>query len=311
MSTSTRPSRNGYRWITEWFTPHERHSHQIKKYIIKKKTAFQSATLADAHSFGRCLILDGEMQSAQLDEFIYHEALVHPNLLLHPDPQEVLVLGGGEGATIREILKHETVRRATMIDIDGEVVDFCKKYLPSWHQGSLSNPRTRLIIGDAKAFIDTTSEKFDVIISDLPSPIEEGPACLLYTVEFYEILKQRLNPGGIFALQAGSGSLLQIELHRMLAATLKKVFKSVYPYYAHVPSFDVPWAFLTCSENRNPQLLTTPAVNTLLHQRVQGSLKFYDGETHTGLFHIPKYLRESIRQEQKTITNSSPVYFFK
>jgi spermidine synthase len=305
------PTTNGNHWITEWFTPHERHSHQIKKYLVKKKTAFQSAILADTYSFGRCLILDGEMQSAQLDEFIYHESLVHPSLLLHPNPREVLVLGGGEGATVREILKHKTVRRATMVDIDGEVVDFCIKYLKPWHQGALKARRTRLIIGDAKTFVETTPEKFDIILSDLPSPIEAGPACLLYTVEFYKVLKKRLAPGGIFALQAGSGNLLQIELHQTLAGTLRKVFKRVYPYYAHVPSFDVPWAFLMCTDERNPQALSSVEVNKRLARRTTGKLKFYDGDAHVGLLHIPKHLRESILHENRVITNSRPVYFFK
>ena len=311
MGTKPSPTSNGNRWITEWFTPHERHSHQIKRYIVKKKTAFQSAVLADTHSFGRCLILDGEMQSAELDEFIYHETLVHPSMIMHPRPREVLVLGGGEGATLREILKHNAVRRATMVDIDGEVVEFCKRYLVSWHRGSLENPRTRLIIRDAKAFVENTLEKFDVILSDLPSPIEAGPACLLYTFEFYKIVKQRLAPGGIFTLQAGSGNLLQIELHRMLAATLRKVFKRVYPYYAHVPSFDVPWAFLLCSDRWNPKEPSPAEVDKIISRRVRGNLKFYDGEAHAGLFHIPKHLRETLRKERRIITNDNPVYFFK
>src|SRR4051812_30346362 len=108
-------------WFTERFTPHESHSHQLKKILIQTKTQFQNAILADSHSFGRCLILDGEMQSAQLDEFIYHECLVQPAMILHKKPQDVLILGGGEGATVREILRHPSVKRATMVDIDGEV----------------------------------------------------------------------------------------------------------------------------------------------------------------------------------------------
>src|SRR5258708_37555548 len=131
-------------WFTERFTPHESHSHHIKKTLIQTKTQFQNAILADSHSFGRCLILDGEMQSAQLDEFIYHECLVQPALVLHAKPKDVLILGGGEGATVREILRHPSVQRVTMVDIDGEVVDFCKEYLTEWHQGTLDHAKTRL-----------------------------------------------------------------------------------------------------------------------------------------------------------------------
>ena len=311
MTSKTPSSRNGHRWFKEWFTPHESHSHRIRKYLVKTRTSFQSAVLADTHSFGRCLILDGEMQSAELDEFIYHEALVHPSLLLHPNPREILVMGGGEGATVREILKHRTVRRATMVDIDGEVVEFCRKYLTAWHQGSLENPRTRLIIADAKRFIETTSERFDVIFSDLPSPIKGGPAYQLYTVEFYRVLKRRLAPGGVLALQAGSGNLLQIDFHKILAATLRGIFRIVLAYYAHIPSFDVPWAFLLCSDTRNPKDLSARKINRLLKKRVRGKLKFYDGETHVGLFNVPRHFRRIIEQERRVITRKNPVFFYK
>src|ERR1041385_266986 len=106
-------------WFTERFTPDESHSHRFKETIIQTKTKFQNAILADSCSFGRCLILDGEMQSAQLDEFIYHECLVQPAMVLHPKPKKVLILGGGEGATVREILRHPSVQQVTMVDIDG------------------------------------------------------------------------------------------------------------------------------------------------------------------------------------------------
>src|SRR5882724_3808935 len=137
-------------WFTEHVTSHDSHRHQLRKIILKTKTRFQQVVLADTYAFGRCLILDGEIQSAERDEFIYHECLVQPVMTLHPRPREILILGGGEGATVREILRHPRVRRVTMVDIDGEVVEFCRKYLASWHQGALENAKTRLSIEDAR-----------------------------------------------------------------------------------------------------------------------------------------------------------------
>jgi spermidine synthase len=297
-------------WFTERFTPHESHSHHIKKTLVKKQTHFQKAFLADSYSFGRCLILDGEMQSAQLDEFIYHESLVHPALVLHPKPKEVLILGGGEGATVREILKHPSVQRVTMVDIDGEVVDFCKQYLTEWHQGTLAHPRTRLIIDDARKFVLETNETFDVIISDLPTPIEGGPAYQLYTLEFYKKMISRLTKDGLFIAQAGSGSLVQIHFHSVLNNTLKKLFKVVRPFYAFVPSFDVPWAFLLASQKADPRKLIARAVDKRLG-KIQSQLRFYDGEAHEGLFSIPKYLRTHLEKEDQVITESRPGFFFK
>jgi spermidine synthase len=297
-------------WFTERFTPHESHSHRFKKTLIQTKTKFQNAILADSYSFGRCLILDGEMQSAQLDEFIYHECLVQPAMVLHKKPEEVLILGGGEGATVREILRHPSVKRVTMVDIDGEVVEFCKEYLGEWHQGTLAHRKTRLIIGDAREFVLTTKDQFDLIISDLPTPIEGGPAYQLYTVEFYRKMIKTLRPGGLFIAQAGSGSLVQIHFHSVLFNTLRKVFKTVRPFYAFVPSFDVPWAFLLGSQGADPLSLSAKAVDKRLG-RMSRDLKFYDGVAHEGLFRIPKYLRTHLNKEKQVINEKKPVFFFK
>lgn len=297
-------------WFTERFTPHESHSHQLKKTLIQTRTRFQKAILADSYSFGRCLILDGEMQSAQLDEFIYHECLVQPAMVLHPKPADVLILGGGEGATVREILRHPSVQRVTMVDIDEEVVDFCKQYLQEWHRGTLTHSKTRLIIHDARQYVCGTTETFDLIISDLPTPIEGGPAYQLYTLEFYRKMLRRLRPGGVFVAQAGSGSLLQVHFHSVLNHTLKKVFKIVRPFYAFVPSFDVPWAFLLCTQKADPQHLDARTVDRRLGPLMK-QLHFYDGETHEGLFRIPKYLRMRLALERQVITEKKPVFFFK
>ncbi len=297
-------------WFTERFTPHESHSHRFKKTLIQTRTKFQNAILADSHSFGRCLILDGEMQSAQLDEFIYHECLVQPAMALHSNPKDILILGGGEGATVREILRHPGVERVTMVDIDGEVVEFCKEYLTEWHQGTLSHKKTRLIIGDAREFVLQQNETFDIILSDLPTPIEGGPAYQLYTVEFYRQMLKRLRPGGIFIAQAGSGSLVQLHFHAVLFNTLRQVFKVVRPFYAFVPSFDVPWAFLICTQKADPLKMSAVQVDRRIGRK-KNALKFYDGMTHEGLFNIPKYLRQRLAKEKGVISEKKPVFFFK
>ncbi len=304
---------SGKQWFTERLSPYETHSHKLKKILVSKKTRFQHAVVADTYSFGRCLILDGEMQSAQTDEFIYHESLVHSSMVLHPNPKSVAILGGGEGATLREILRHRTVQSVQMVDIDGEVVQFCKKHMPSWHQGSFSDPRAEIIIGDAKQFIEEGGEPFDVIFSDLPSPAEDTPVFQLYTIEFFRKLKQRLAPDGIFTLQAGSGSMIQLELHTRLYRTLKQVFPIVRSYSAHVPSFDVPWSFLLCcaDPDMDPLELTKTEVEKRLKKRVRSSMTFYDGATHEGLFNIPKHIRTALSREKGVFRLNSPAFLFK
>ncbi len=301
------------RWFTERLTPYETHSHKLKKILVRKKTKFQDAMLAESCSFGLCLVLDGEMQSAKSDEFIYHESLVMPSFMTHPNPARSVILGGGEGATTREILKDRLAKKTTMVDIDGEVVEFCKKHMKSWHQGSFNNPRAEILIGDAKQYIEETGEKFDIIISDLPSPMEEGPAYQLYTLEFYRKLRARLKPEGIFTLQSGSGSLLQLELHTKLYNTLKKIFPVVRSYSTFIPSFDVPWSFLFCATNPklDPFKLGAAEINRRIKSRVSGPLNFYDGVTHEGLFRISKNFRRALESEKGLVTLKNPVYFYK
>jgi spermidine synthase len=277
-------------WFAENVTPHDSHRHQLKKIWVSAKTPFQNAVLADTYSFGRCLILDNEIQSAEADEFIYHESLVHPVMALHPRPRDILVLGGGEGATVREILRHPSVHRVTMVDIDRDVIDFCKRHLTAWHQGALGHAKTNLIIEDAQTYMDRTADRFDIIISDLPTPAAGSPLAELYTSDFYRRMMTRLKPGGLFAAQAGSGHWLQIRFHTELRRTLQKLFKVVRPYYAFVPSFDEPWAFVIATQKTDPRALSAARVDKRLGT-MRRKLRFYDGETHEGLFRIPKYLR--------------------
>lgn len=298
-------------WLGEKFTPNEIHRHRVKEVLVRKKTKYQSAELLDTFSFGKCLVLDGEMQSAEADEFIYHETLVHPAMLLCPNPKTVLIMGGGEGSTLREVLKHKSVKRVVMVDLDKEVVDFCKKYLTSHHQGAFSDPRLELIHDDARKYIENSRENFEIIISDLPCPIEGGPAYMLYTVEFYRTLSERLTPSGVFVLQAGSGALLQFRLHTLIYKTLSKIFPVVRSFSAFVPSFDVPWAFIIATRGKDPDKLTQARIDTMIKKRIKGKLKFYDGETHTGLFKVPKYLRELIKEQRSVTRDNHPVFFYK
>jgi spermidine synthase len=278
-------------WFTEKYTPHDLRSHQLKKIILRSKTRFQNAVLAESYAFGRCLILNNEIQSAEVDEFIYHEALVHPAMVLHAAPRDILILGGGEGATVREILRHSGARRVTMVDIDGDVVEFCRKYLRPWHQGAFDHRKTRLVIENAYRYVMESKQTFDIIFSDLPTPAShEDPVASLYSPYFYASLIHRLKPGGILVVQSGSGHWLHMQFHEGLLRILKKHFKVVRPYYVFVPSFDEPWAFLIASQKADARALTAKQVDKKLGT-LRKALRFYDGETHEGLFRIPKYLR--------------------
>jgi len=156
-----------HRWFSDYISPDLTMLHSIKERIYSGRSKFQSIDIVNTGSFGICLILDGKIQSSEADEFIYHEALVHPAMITHPQPERVFIAGGGEGATLREVLAHKTVKRAVMVDIDEEVVSLCRRFLPSWHQNAFDDPRAELHFVDAREYLDESSDKFDVIIIDL------------------------------------------------------------------------------------------------------------------------------------------------
>jgi spermidine synthase len=181
-----------YKWFIEYTSPEEGHLHGIRMIHYASQTRFQRMEIMESGSYGRCLVLDGKMQSSIIDEFIYHEGLVHPAMLTHPNPKRVFIVGGGEGATLREVLRHKSVEYCMMVDIDREVVEKSKELLPEWHRGAFDDPRTDLRFMDARKYLEETQDSYDVIIIDISEPVEEGPAYLLFTREFYEIVKERL-----------------------------------------------------------------------------------------------------------------------
>jgi len=299
-----------HRWFHDYVNPDITISHRIKEVIYSGQTKFQSIAIIDNDSFGKCLVLDGKIQSSEVDEFIYHETLVHPAMVTHPNPEKVFIAGGGEGATLREVLAHNTVKKAVMVDIDEEVVNICRHFLPSWHQNSFDDPRAELHFADARAYLEKNDAKLDVIIIDLPDPLEKGPARLLYTREFYELVKQRLQPDGIISVQAESANWTQIANFVDIVNTLANVFPIVRPYQAHVPSFNSLWGFATASQKLDPQKLTPEEIDLKISTRISRQLKSYDGLTHQAMFTIPKHLRLKLSEIEKVITDKEPLSIY-
>ena len=297
-------------WFSEFVTPNFIQQFSIKDIIHSGKTKYQSVEIIDSIPFGRCLILDGKVQSSEKDEFIYHEALVHPAMLLHPHPEEVLIIGGGEGATLREALAHRTVKRVVMVDLDKEVIELCRKFLPSWHQGSFEDERLELLHLDARKYIEETERRFDVIIIDLTEPLRDSPAYLLYTKEFYQMVKDRLTDDGIISLQAGTTCLGLTAAFTAINSTLKAVFPIVAPYEANIPSFGGTWGFSLASKKYNPVELSPEELDSRISGRIKNPLRFYDGIAHQGLFHTPKHLREAIENETRIITEEKPLFIY-
>lgn len=296
----------------EWFYDHVNPDmvqlHRIRETVYSGKTEFQSVEIIELSSFGRSLVLDGKIQSSEADEFIYHEALVHPAMITHPQPERVFIAGGGEGATLREALAYPSVKRVVMVDVDKEVIDICRKFLPSLHQGSFDDSRLELHYADARKHLKQKQDKFDVIILDLPEPIEEGPAYLLHTKQFYELIRRRLTSQGILCLQAGCSVWGNHSVFTAISHTLKAVFPLVFPYQIEVPSYGGMWGFALASQRLNPLHLTADEVNRRISTRTKRSLRSYDGLTHHGMFLLPKCLRGAIDKEKRVITDKKPLF---
>jgi len=295
-------------WYLETVFPDLAIMLQVRTVHYSGNTPFQKVEVLESETYGRSLVLDGKTQSTEVDEFVYHEALVHPPMLLHPNPRTVFIGGGGEGGTLREVLAHSSVERAVMLDLDKEVVELCRRYLPNHSQGSFDDPRLELVYQDAREYLANTPDSFDVMIMDLVDPMEGGTAYLLYTEEFYRIAKTKLAPGGILVTQSGPSGLLSFqECFTTIYKTLAEVFQHAIPMQAHVPAFQTLWGFTMASDSPLA-VLPEEEINRLAAERIGKELRFYDGETQRNMSALPKYLRTGIQREARINRDASPVF---
>lgn len=275
------------------------------RVVMTGRTGFKTFEIFENRVWGRILILNGRLKSAELDEFIYHEALVQPAMLAHPDPRRVLVMGGGEGATLREVLRHPGVTQAVMVDSDAELVGLCKEWLPTFHAGSFDDPRTELVFAEGRDWLTTQPDSsLDVIILDLPEPREGGPALKLFTREMFDLSRNKLSSSGVMAVQSGSAGL-QGHLMADLNATLRAVFPRVVAYTAFVPSFMDLYGFHLAggADLGWPKPAT---VSARLAERGLTSLKWLGAEYCAALPALPKYLEVLLGREGKVLTDARP-----
>jgi spermidine synthase len=285
--------------------------HHLEEVLYQGRTKYQIAQIVRSSKLGICLILDNKIQSSERDEFIYHEALVQPVMVTHPKPERVFIAGGGEGATLREVLRHKSVKKAIMVDIDDEVTDLCKKYLPGHAGKAFEDKRAEVYHVDARKYLENSKDKFDVIIIDLPDPIEKGPAAMLFTQEFYRTVRNKLTDGGLISVQAGSANPTELLNFSAVNKTLQSVFPIVVQCTVYVPCFGGPWGFCVASSKYNPAKLTAAEVDKRIKARALKGLKFYDGETHCGMFALPRYIREAMAKQTRVITDKQPLYLYK
>ncbi|GBC71135.1 Polyamine aminopropyltransferase [Candidatus Calditenuaceae archaeon HR02] len=295
-------------WYTEWISEGVVESFRIIRPIYQGRTNYQRLEILETEPYGTCLLLDGKMQSALLDEHIYHETLVHPAMCLSEEPRRVVIIGGGEGATLREVLRWQTVEEVFLIDLDREVVELCQKYLPQLSSGAFNDSRLRLFFEDGRRWVAEKLEgSVDVFIVDVTDPLERGPSYLLYTSEFYSLLYSKLSENGVVATHATSPTHTPLA-YQSIKKTMQHVFSRVSELATFIISFSSVWGFLYGSKRRVLESIRGVDVDRILRGAGVRGLKFYRGATHEALLELTRHYVGLRSVEPRLIKDSEPLF---
>ncbi|PLX89144.1 MAG: spermidine synthase [Desulfuromonas sp.] len=276
-------------WYTEKHTDHSGITLRIKKTLFSGKSPFQQLDIVETEDFGRMMLLDGLVMVTERDEFVYHDMITHPALFTHPAPKNVLVIGGGDGGSIREIVKHPGVEQAVLCEIDGLVIEKSIALLPTMACAiDGSDPRVTLHVDDGIAYIREHQNAFDVILIDSTDPI--GPAVGLFEEEFYRLVNGALKEDGIMVAQSES-PFYHAEIQRAMYRNLRAVFPIVEMYQAFIPTYPSGlWSFAFASKRYHP-------VDDFDRQRAASrpfATRYYNEDLHLGAFMLPTFARENI-----------------
>jgi spermidine synthase len=278
-----------------WFSErlHSGYSQQIEvtKIIVKEKTPFQDLAILETARFGRMLVLDGVVQTTEKDEFIYHEMLAHVPLFAHGTPRDVLIIGGGDGGLLREVLRHD-VGRCVLVEIDGKVIELCRRHLPALSAGAFDDRRAEVIVGDGVDYVRQSRESFDAILVDSTDPA--GPGSVLFTETFYADCRRLLTKGGILAAQNGVPFLQGQEVATSWSR-LRPNFADVGFFFAAVPTYIGGVMALTWASD-DPALRRQPV--DIIAARIKAAalpMRYYTAEVHVAAFAVPAYVGELMR----------------
>ncbi|MDF2946713.1 MAG: spermidine synthase [Bacillales bacterium] len=272
-------------WFTEKQTKSFGITAKINKTLHTEQTEFQKLDMVETEEFGNMLILDGMVMTTQKDEFVYHEMVAHIPLFTHPNPENVLVVGGGDGGVIREVLKHPSVKKATLVEIDGKVIEYSKIYLPEI-AGELENPRVDVKVDDGFMHIAQSENVYDVIMVDSTEPV--GPAVNLFTKGFYAGISKALKEDGIFVAQTDNPWFTP-ELITNVQSDVKEIFPIVKLYIANIPTYPSGmWTFTLGSKKHDPLEVAEERFHEI-------ETKYYTKELHKAAFVLPKFVQDLIK----------------
>ena len=279
--------------LLEWLNPYSAYGYRALKRLETTQTPYQTLEVFETPQFGRLFRLDRCYMTSERDEFFYHEPIVHAAAIAHPEPRSALVVGGGDGGSSEELLKHPSMQRVLMAELDPEVVRVAREYLGEVHRGVFDDPRLEVRIGDGWELVASTEEKFDLVILDLTDP--DTPAHQLYTEEFFRLLKRVMNPGAALSLHIGS-PIFKPEVVKRHVRSLSAVFRHVRPMGVYIPLYGTYWGLACASDDIDPTAVPAEVVEQRIEERGLQRLEFYNGATHHALFALPNYYRRIVDQ---------------
>jgi len=280
-------NKNNEKWFCEFYSPGSGFQMKVNEHLAHEKSPFQVIDMYRTEDFGIVMALDDMVMVTERNEYAYHEMLIHVPLLAHPNPKQVLVVGGGDCGSLREIIKHPSVERAVQVEIDPVVVELSKKYY-NWVNPTLANSKVELIIGDALDYVKSTANKFDVVIVDSSDPI--GPAEGLFREPFYRDVFRILNDDGIVSSQLGSPFFHAKEIGELIT-----MYRKIYPiaglYTTYTPEYPSGlWGLGVASKQIDPTRLSSSE----RYEAVRESLRYYNPRVHHAAFVLPEYIRQQI-----------------
>lgn len=275
-------------WFSETLHAGFQQRLEISKILFREQTELQDLIIFENPYFGRILALDGVIQTTERDEPCYHEMLAHVPILAHGAAKEVLIIGGGDGGALRDVLKHKSVDRATMVEIDRSVVDMCAEYMPTLSDGAFDNARADIVIADGVKYVRETDRRFDVIIIDSTDPI--GPAIPLFSDAFYTDCRNILTEDGIVVCQSGVG-FVQPEEARETYRRLDRLFDDAALYLTQVPTYAFGYMTLGWGANSGRARATDAATVKARFGAAQIETRYYTPGIHAGCFNLPAYMK--------------------
>lgn len=267
-------------WVTEYQTPSLGLTCKVKDTLATKQTEYQHLAVVDTEQFGRMLFLDGMVMTNELDEYVYHEMITQIALNSHPNPEKVLIIGGGDGGALREAVRHPLVKEATLVEIDGEVIQSSRDFFPGLSL-SFDDPKAKVIVDDGVNFVKDKTDSFDIVIVDSTEPI--GPAAELFSEGFYRSVHKALKEDGMLVVQSES-PFFNRDVIQMVNKGISKSFAITKLYLASVPTYPSGlWSFTVGSKVHDPEkVLNKP----------QLSFKYYSSELHQAAFVLPAFVKQ-------------------